>query len=240
MASSQSTVLPATTTTRSPGLTLRSRSASRPHGGALGDLAEGAVLDDPFAREERQRAALRIARERLDDVAREVEAVRDLPAAVDERRAQRKLERRAGQLVSTPAASADAKTFHGLAIIDPKRPEAECESCDCAESVARFGSRRGREGRSSLRGRARRRTPCAGSPSGRRNPPASSSAAIRVRIGGCVLNQLGERDDAAALGADAIGRALDPQMRRRRVCVAHRRSCRARACAARAPSPPGR
>ena len=70
----------------------------------------------PVAREERQRAALGIARERLDDVAREVEAIGDLPAAVDERRAEGKLERRAGQLVSAPTAPADAKTFHGYGL----------------------------------------------------------------------------------------------------------------------------
>ena len=100
----------------------------RPDRRALRDLAERAVLDDPVAAEEGQSAPLRVARKRLDDVAREVEAIGDLPAAVDERGAEGKLERRAGQLVPARAAPADAKTFHGLAIIDPNRPVAECES----------------------------------------------------------------------------------------------------------------
>ena len=92
-----------------------------PDGRAFGDLEERAVLDDALAREERECAALRIARERLDDVAGEVETIRDLPATVDERRAQGELQGRAGKLVSAPTASADAKTFHGLRIIDPNR-----------------------------------------------------------------------------------------------------------------------
>ena len=124
MASSQSTVLPRDHDHAIAGADASLAQSERPDRRTFGDLAERAVLDDPLAREERQRTALGIARECLDDVAREVEAIGDLPAAVDERRSQRKLERRAGQLVSTPAASADAKTFlHGLAIIDPKGPE---------------------------------------------------------------------------------------------------------------------
>ena len=92
-----------------------------PHCGALGDLHERPVLDDPLVAEEGQRAPLRIQRERLDDVTREVEPIGDLPAAVEKGGAQRKLERRAGQLVSAPSAPADTKTFHGLPIIDPNR-----------------------------------------------------------------------------------------------------------------------
>ncbi len=74
----------------------------------------------PSFDEERQRTALRIASEGLDDVAREVEAIRYLPAAVDECRTKGELERRARQLVLARAASADAKTFHGYS---PYRPE---------------------------------------------------------------------------------------------------------------------
>jgi hypothetical protein len=77
------------------------------------------MLDDSVISEERQCATLRVAGECLDDVAGEVEAVWDLPPTVDQSRAEGELERRAGQLVSAPSASADAKTFHGLAIIDP-------------------------------------------------------------------------------------------------------------------------
>ena len=120
-ASSHSTVVPAITMTRSPAPTRRSRIACRPDGGALGDLEEGAMLDDPVRPEVRQRATLGVAGERLDHVAGEVEAVGNLPAAVDMRLAQGELQRRAGQLVSAPTASADTKTFHGLTIIDPKR-----------------------------------------------------------------------------------------------------------------------
>ena len=120
-ASSQSTVLPAITMTRSPEPTLRSRRAAAQRVAPSEISHERAVLDDAFAREERQRAALGIARKRLDDVAGEVEAIGDLPATVDERRAQGELERRAGQLVSASTASANAKTFHGLRIIDPNR-----------------------------------------------------------------------------------------------------------------------
>ena len=54
---------------------------------------EGAGLDDAVGAEERQGAAPGVACERLDDVLREVEAVGDLPAAVDERGAQGELER---------------------------------------------------------------------------------------------------------------------------------------------------
>ncbi len=61
----------------------------RPDRRAVGDLPERAVLDDPVSSEERHRAALRIARERLDDIAREVEAIGHLPASLDEGRAQR-------------------------------------------------------------------------------------------------------------------------------------------------------
>ena len=73
--------------------------SDRPHRRTLRDLAEQAVLDDPLVAEEGERATLGIARQRLDDVAREVEAVGDLPAPVDERRTQGKLERRAGRLL---------------------------------------------------------------------------------------------------------------------------------------------
>ena len=77
------------------------------------------MLDHAFLAERRQRAALRVARERLDDVAREVEAVRDLPAAVDEGGAEGELERRQGNVAVAPTAPADTQTFHGLSIIDP-------------------------------------------------------------------------------------------------------------------------
>ena len=120
--SSQSTVLPATTMTRSPGLTPRSRSVVAQTAAPSAISRNDPVLDDAVLPEERQRAALRIARERLDDVAREVEAIGNLPAAVDERRSEGELERRAGQRrCRAPRRRADAKTFHGFSIIDPNR-----------------------------------------------------------------------------------------------------------------------
>jgi hypothetical protein len=77
------------------------------------------VLDDPFLAERRQRTALGVARERLDDVAREVEAIRNLPATVHEGRTQGELERRHGNVAVAPTAPADTQTFQGFSIIDP-------------------------------------------------------------------------------------------------------------------------
>ena len=120
-ASSQSTVLPDMTITRSPGETLFSRSAvahtAAPSAISMNERCSMTPSDprNVSARRLGSRA------ERLDDVAREVEAVGYLPAAVDERRPKGELERRARRLVPAPAALADAKTFHGLGIIDPNR-----------------------------------------------------------------------------------------------------------------------
>ena len=93
----------------------------RPDGGAVGDLEEAPVLDHAFLPERRERAALRVARQRLDDVAGEVEAVGNLPAAVDEGRSEGELERRQGNVAVAPTAPADAQAFHGFSIIDPNR-----------------------------------------------------------------------------------------------------------------------
>ena len=90
----------------------------RPDGRAVRDLEEVPVLDDPFPAERRQRTALGVARERLDDVAREVEAVRDLPATVHEGGPEGELERRHGNVAVAPTAPSDTQTFHGLSIID--------------------------------------------------------------------------------------------------------------------------
>jgi hypothetical protein len=78
------------------------------------------VLDHALATERRERASLGIAAERLDHVSREVEAVGNLPAAVDESRPERDFERREGNVTVAPTAPAYAKTLHGLSIIDPK------------------------------------------------------------------------------------------------------------------------
>src|SRR5207342_284850 len=97
----------------------------RPHGSAFRDLEEGSRLDDAFPSEEGQRPPLGIARERLDDVTGEVEPIGNLPPALDERWLERELERRAGQLDRAGLAPADAKSFHGPTIIDPKGGEAK-------------------------------------------------------------------------------------------------------------------
>jgi hypothetical protein len=49
---------------------------------AFGELHERPGLDDAVGAEERQGPPPRIARQRLDDVLREVEAIRDVPAVV--------------------------------------------------------------------------------------------------------------------------------------------------------------
>ena len=116
----------------------------RPDGCALGDLQERSGLDHAVLGEDRERAPLRIPCECLDDVAREVEPVGNLPAAVDERRPKRELQRRAGQLVRARPAFADANAFHDQTIIDPKWSEAEPESRDCGESGGARSRRRAR------------------------------------------------------------------------------------------------
>ena len=103
----------------------------RPQRGAVGDLEEVPVLDHAFLPERRERAALRVARQRLDDVAREVEAVGNLPAAVDESRSQGELERRQGNVAVAPTAPSDTQAFHGFSIIDPNRGFAERAFRNC-------------------------------------------------------------------------------------------------------------
>ena len=92
-----------------------------PHGRALRDLQEGTRLDDAVRAQEHQRASLGIARERLDHVTGEVEPVRNLPATVTERRAERELERRRRSAVVASTAPSYAQPFHGFSIIDPFR-----------------------------------------------------------------------------------------------------------------------
>jgi hypothetical protein len=85
---------------------------------------ERARLDDPVLADERDRAALRVVGERLDHVAREVEAVWDLPARVGERRIERELEGRERELVRSSSATADAKLSQSSPIIDAIVPRA--------------------------------------------------------------------------------------------------------------------
>ena len=75
----------------------------------------------------KERATFGIAGQRLDDVAREVEAVGDLPASVDERGTQGKLERRAGRLV-TPGGAFRCEDLSRLSHYRPESAGAECES----------------------------------------------------------------------------------------------------------------
>src|SRR5919106_386220 len=65
------------------------RPARRP----LREDVEGARFDDPVLADEGDRAPLGIVGKGLDDVTREVEPVRDLPAALRERGIERELER---------------------------------------------------------------------------------------------------------------------------------------------------
>ncbi len=60
----------------------------------LGQLEEGARLDDTVLSECHHRLSLGIESERFDDVPREVEAIRDLPASLLERGIERELEGR--------------------------------------------------------------------------------------------------------------------------------------------------
>ena len=151
----------------------------RPARRALREDMERARLDDAVLADERDRAALGILREPFDDVAREVEAVGHLPAALVERGMERELEPRQRQSVALPPATADSKLFHGPDIIDANCPEAE-----------RFRPLSGGSSRSAqTRPCSRPNGSSAGSASGRRKPPASSSAAMRASIGGCVLKR---------------------------------------------------
>ena len=90
----------------------------RPASCAFGHDVEGARLDDAVLPDERDRAPLRVVRQSLDHVAREVEPIGNLPATFGERRLERQLERRDGQTVAFPPAAADAKLLHGTQSID--------------------------------------------------------------------------------------------------------------------------
>ncbi len=127
-----------------------------PMSGPLGDLHERPRLDDAVLAQAGQGASLRIAGERVDHVTREVEVVRDVPALVLERWSERKLDWRARRRVRSPAATADAETFHGTSIIDPIGVEAESEYitlhrvCRNRLQEAQFGGK-GLAGRKALR-----------------------------------------------------------------------------------------
>jgi hypothetical protein len=92
-----------------------------PYRGSFGELEERPRLDDPVVADERQGLALRVGRERLDDVAREVEAIRDRPAVARERGTESELQWGGRLVVRARSAFADAKSFHGPSIIDPFR-----------------------------------------------------------------------------------------------------------------------
>ena len=147
----------------------------RPDSGALRDLAELTVLDDPVASEEGQRAPLRIARERLHDVAGEVEAIGDLPAAVDERGAEGKLERRAGRARFHARGACRCEDLSRPSHYRPEWARAECESCDCAETSR------------SSRDRARRRTARAakGAQGAGSHPPPRAPRCVWGSEGAC-------------------------------------------------------
>ena len=72
----QSGTFPSTTSTRPP---IEPQQEMRPAGGVPGHVRERAPVDDALAVDERERGAERVGRERIDHVAREVEARRDVP-----------------------------------------------------------------------------------------------------------------------------------------------------------------
>ncbi len=90
----------------------------RPTRCAVGQLRERARLDDHVVPEVRERAPLLILCERLDDVAREVEPRRDVPATVRQRGRERRLDRADGLWARRRlTARAEQKGLHGLLVI---------------------------------------------------------------------------------------------------------------------------